>query len=220
MKKNVLRKVFLKIILAVFIIMPVVSFAQSSAGTQSQVAPSYNAYGVAASGSEANVNPTFGSNATSAYNGKGVPLGTTSTFTKITTSTTSTGISCVLDARPTLGKLIKYVNCTISRFIVPLVFGLAMVLFIWGVVQYVINTDDETKKKKGKMFMIWGIVALSVMVSVWGLVKILGNTFGVDTTVVPQLSTGPDVVNDTPITSVPTLPIQQIPNNPILPGTI
>ena len=60
-------------------------------------------------------------------------------------------------------------------------------MFVWGVVQYVINADEESKKSKGKQFMIWGIIALTVMVSVWGLVKIVGDTFGIDSTFIPEV---------------------------------
>lgn len=35
--------------------------------------------------------------------------------------------------------------------------------------------------------MIWGIIALTVMVSVWGLVAILGNTFNINTGFIPQV---------------------------------
>jgi uncharacterized membrane protein YidH (DUF202 family) len=74
----------------------------------------------------------------------------------------------------------------INRSIIPLIFALAIALFVWGVVQYVINADSEEKRKKGKQFMIWGIIALAVMISVWGLVKIVTNTFGVTKSVLPQ----------------------------------
>lgn len=74
----------------------------------------------------------------------------------------------------------------INYSVIPLIFALAVVMFVWGVVQYVINSDEEAKKAKGRQFMIWGIIALAVMLSVWGLVKILGNTFNIDY-VVPQV---------------------------------
>ena len=101
--------------------------------------------------------------------------------------TSSTGF-CVLPNRPTFAVLANYFVCIISRSIIPLLFALAIAMFIWGVIQYVINTDEEAKKQKGKMFMIWGIIALAVMVSVWGLVGILRNTFGIEN-VIPQLQT-------------------------------
>lgn len=85
-----------------------------------------------------------------------------------------------------LGDLISYVSCIISHSVIPLIFVLAIASIVWGIVQYVINNDEEAKKAKGKSFMIWGIIALSVMVSVWGLVSILTDTFNIDFSV-PQV---------------------------------
>lgn len=56
--------------------------------------------------------------------------------------------------------------------LIPIVIGLAVLVFLWGVLKYVI-TDSESGKESGRTFMLWGIVALFVMVSVWGLVNIL-----------------------------------------------
>jgi hypothetical protein len=94
---------------------------------------------------------------------------------------------CQLAQRPLFQDLLRYVSCIISGSVIPLIFALAMVMFIWGVVQYVINSDEEAKKEKGKQFMIWGIIGLTVMFAVWGLVAIVGKTFNIDTTFIPQL---------------------------------
>jgi hypothetical protein len=99
----------------------------------------------------------------------------------------SNGGLCSLATNSNLQNLINYVICIISRSVIPLIFALAIVMFIWGVVQYVINSDEEAKKEKGRQFMIWGVIALTVMVSVWGLVGILGKTFNINTGVIPQL---------------------------------
>lgn len=93
---------------------------------------------------------------------------------------------CTLIASPKFQDLLSYVSCIISKSVIPLIFALATVMFIWGVVQYVINNEEEAKREKGKQFMIWGIIALTVMFSVWGLVRIVGNTFGIDY-IIPQL---------------------------------
>jgi hypothetical protein len=58
---------------------------------------------------------------------------------------------------------------------------------MWGVVQYILNNEEEAKREKGKQFMLWGIIALFVMFSVWGLIKVLGNTFGIQY-VIPQVA--------------------------------
>lgn len=94
---------------------------------------------------------------------------------------------CILVQNPNFQMLISYVVCVINTSVIPLIFALAIVLFVWGVVQYVINSDEEAKKAKGRQFMIWGIIALTVMVSIWGLVAILGNTFNINTGFVPQV---------------------------------
>ncbi len=79
-----------------------------------------------------------------------------------------------------------YITSTINNSIIPLIFAVALATFVWGVVKFFfINSDEEAKRTQGKQFMIWGIVALAVMLSVWGLVRILGNTFGIDS-VIPK----------------------------------
>ncbi|MEI8270302.1 MAG: hypothetical protein WCG45_02950 [bacterium] len=94
---------------------------------------------------------------------------------------------CTLASSPLLGDLINYVTCIIGKSVIPLIFALAIASFVWGVVQYVINNDEEGKRAKGRDFMIWGIIALAVMVSVWGLVQIFGDTFNIDTNFIPQV---------------------------------
>lgn len=60
-----------------------------------------------------------------------------------------------------------------------IVIALAVVYFLWGVTQYIMKAGDEEAQKGARDTMIWGIIAIFVMVSVWGLVNLLQNTFGV-----------------------------------------
>jgi len=69
--------------------------------------------------------------------------------------------------------------------LVPLVIGLAVLFFLWAILRFVGSAGDEEKRKEARGLIIWGIVAIFVMVSVWGLVNILRNTFNLDTTNVP-----------------------------------
>src|SRR3989338_5226906 len=72
--------------------------------------------------------------------------------------------------------IFNYFTCILERLVVPLLFALAFVVFIWGVMQFIMNSADETKRTQGKQFMIWGLIGLVVMFSVWGLVLILRRT--------------------------------------------
>ena len=84
--------------------------------------------------------------------------------------------------------LAKFITCIINNSIIPLIFAIALVMFIWGAVKFfIINSDEEAQREQGKQFMIWGIIALTVMLSVWGLVALLGSTFGLKTNVLPQV---------------------------------
>jgi hypothetical protein len=73
------------------------------------------------------------------------------------------------------------VLCTVGRFlnaIVPVLVALGVVLFVWGVITMVVANDEEAKTK-GRNRMIWGIIGFAVIVGMWGLVNLLGKTFGV-----------------------------------------
>lgn len=64
------------------------------------------------------------------------------------------------------------------RMAVPLIFAAAVLLFLWGVFNLVfLNQNNPEKREEAKKFMMWGIISLFVMVSVWGLVNLLSNTF-------------------------------------------
>ena len=88
----------------------------------------------------------------------------------------------------TLTSLINFFTCTLMNAVVPLLMALSVVGFVYGIIQYFLNPDNEEKRKAGKSFMLWGLVALFVIVSIWGLVGILSNTFlGSSHTYLPSL---------------------------------
>ncbi len=101
--------------------------------------------------------------------------------------TPPSGNTCSLVGNPKFQDVLCYITNIINDSVIPLIFTFAVVVFIWGVVQFVINSSEEAKKEKGRQFMLWGIIALAVMVSVWGLVGILTATFGIDGSILPQV---------------------------------
>ena len=64
----------------------------------------------------------------------------------------------------------------VDAFIVPLLYSLAFLFTLIGIARFFFSDSDE-KRKEGRAFALWSIIALAVMFSVWGLVKILLNTF-------------------------------------------
>jgi hypothetical protein len=86
-----------------------------------------------------------------------------------------------------IDKVIGFASCVLMKMVVPLLFSLATLTFIWGVYQYFINPDNETKREKGKGYMLWSLIGLFVMLSMWGIVAIFTDTFGLSNAI-PQLS--------------------------------
>ena len=72
-----------------------------------------------------------------------------------------------------LDALIQSIGNLITALI-PIVVGLAVLVFLWGVLLYVISKSGEDKAA-ARSYMIWGIVGLFVMVSVWGIVTVLSD---------------------------------------------
>ena len=68
--------------------------------------------------------------------------------------------------------------------VVPIAITLALIYFIWQVVQYVIAADEEQKTDARKK-MLYGVVGLFVIIAIWGLVNFIGAYLGVDPTTNP-----------------------------------
>lgn len=66
---------------------------------------------------------------------------------------------------------------TIIGTIIPVIVALALLYFFWGLAKFILNADNEQARSDGKQIMVWGIIALFVIVSVWGLVAVLNRTF-------------------------------------------
>ncbi len=70
----------------------------------------------------------------------------------------------------------RFIVNFINTILVPVVFAIAFIVFIWGIFEAFILEKDAEKQKKGRSKILWGIIGFFVMVSVWGIVNILTNT--------------------------------------------
>lgn len=62
------------------------------------------------------------------------------------------------------------------RLLLPIVTGIALLVFIWGIVIFIAKSGDETARAEGRQKMFWGIIALFVIIAVWGLVSFVSKT--------------------------------------------
>lgn len=73
-----------------------------------------------------------------------------------------------------LGTLIDSFTSNVVKSLAILLLSLALLAFFWGVIQFIwgLREGKEDEIKKGKVTMTWGIIALFVMFSVYGIIKL------------------------------------------------
>lgn len=74
-----------------------------------------------------------------------------------------------------LDDISEFINGTL----IPLVFAVALLFFIYGMFKYfILGGDDDGKRKEGRMLMIYAIVGFVAMVSVFGIVNLVAGGLG------------------------------------------
>lgn len=89
-----------------------------------------------------------------------------------------------------LSQLVTQIGGIIAK-IIPLMFAIAIVYFFWGLIQFLRGAGDPKMHDQGKMHMIYGIIAIAVMISVYGLVAWLQTNLGVSSVTSLPLPTVP-----------------------------
>ena len=60
------------------------------------------------------------------------------------------------------------------------IFALGFLLFIYGLVEFLFKLNSGGDNAEGKKHMIWGIVGMVIMVSVYGILDLIDNTFALN----------------------------------------
>lgn len=81
----------------------------------------------------------------------------------------------------TLGEVIGTIGDVVGAA-VPVIAALALLAFFWGLAMYLFNFGEgkEEIQKKGRNLMVYGILAIFVMVSVFGIAQLLQRSFGIN----------------------------------------
>ncbi|MEK7068813.1 MAG: hypothetical protein AAB947_00355 [Patescibacteria group bacterium] len=58
-----------------------------------------------------------------------------------------------------------------------LIFTSGFFLFVWGLVQFLLNLNQGGENEEGKQHILWGIVGMFIMASIYGILALLDNTF-------------------------------------------
>jgi hypothetical protein len=99
-------------------------------------------------------------------------------------STFAQGAATVSRGFSDLSDLINTFTNTVIKSTATLFLSLALLAFFYGIVEYIWakRKGDATGVKNGGQFMTWGLVALFVMFSVYGIIKLAQNVLGLSGT--------------------------------------
>ena len=75
----------------------------------------------------------------------------------------------------TADEIIGVVVRDVLKPFVAALFAVVLVIFLWGVVEFLAASDNETARADGKRHMMWGVIGLVIMVGVNGILWILIN---------------------------------------------
>lgn len=83
-----------------------------------------------------------------------------------------------------MSEIIKKINDAIINPLIVLLFAVALVIFIYGIIEFLQNRDTDTDKADtGKRHMFWGIIGLTIMVSAFAIMRVIAQTVGSDISV-------------------------------------
>ena len=79
-----------------------------------------------------------------------------------------------------LDQALLKINYYIVNPIIRILFALAFIIFVWGIIEYTLKKDSADAKIKGRDHIMWGLVGLAIMTSVFYILKVLTATLGID----------------------------------------
>ena len=75
------------------------------------------------------------------------------------------------------GLIVSFGN--IVSLLIPLSAACALLFFFWGLAKSILKSDNVEGRENGREIMKWGIVALFVIVSIWGIVGFIQSDLGI-----------------------------------------
>jgi len=78
-------------------------------------------------------------------------------------------------------ELLRGIAKVILNPIIALAFAVALLVFFWGIFQFIKSETADAKRGEGKKKIVWGLVGMFVMISAYGLIRLVLGTLGIQT---------------------------------------
>ncbi|HEY4487039.1 MAG TPA: hypothetical protein VJB70_04920 [Candidatus Paceibacterota bacterium] len=80
---------------------------------------------------------------------------------------------------PQVTQVVAKINQFIVNPIIGLLFAVALIMFLWGVVEFIFRADSDIARENGKRHMLWGIFGMFIMFAVFAIMRIIVDTFDI-----------------------------------------
>ena len=88
-----------------------------------------------------------------------------------------------MSIEPFLNKIIEPFLNKINQFILnPLIllaFAVAFLAFFWGIFQFIASQTTDANRDEGKRKIFWGLFGMFIMISAFGLIRLILGSFGI-----------------------------------------
>ena len=75
--------------------------------------------------------------------------------------------------------LLKDIGQVILNPLIVLAFTVASLVFFWGVFQFIASETADAARDEGKRKIFWGLFGIFIMISAYGLIRLILGTFGI-----------------------------------------
>lgn len=82
----------------------------------------------------------------------------------------------------TIIPFLNKVNDLILNPLILLLFAISLVIFVYGIVKFLSLDVTDSARKEARSSIIWGIVGMLIMFSVYGVINLVLETFGTNPT--------------------------------------
>lgn len=79
---------------------------------------------------------------------------------------------------PVVSNILDRLGSEVLQPAAEVIFAAGFLLFLWGLVRFLWNMEEGGNNEEGKQHMVWGIVGMFIMMSIWGIIALLTNTVG------------------------------------------
>ena len=71
------------------------------------------------------------------------------------------------------------INQFILNPLILLAFAIAFLVFFWGIFQFISSQTTDSQRDEGKRKIFWGMFGMFIMISAYGLIRLILGTFGI-----------------------------------------